>query len=197
MTYNELKSQLPPDFDPVQIWDDWQDPVDATAESLYIYAEDGDLQIVWIVNSMEAFVELMSALLFKETYPDGLEFYDVDDPEILEELAKKVELYRQLHSETWNFEKCRQFIHKDLSDALTEFEFSVCELGKVSDLLNVSEDELDLCKDKSFEDYLETPSAWLSDSQFSILSHYEGEEAPADDKNSFLKFLSSTVVLGY
>jgi hypothetical protein len=198
MNYQELRKRLPEDFDPETIWYDYQEQSKATSESYYVYAEDGSISVVWILDSLEQFRVLMSCLLFKDIVPDGLDYYDTEDEDILEQFESRISKYNKLNSGTLDVAKCNDFIRNDFENDNGRHGFCVYELGKVSDLLSIDKEQFEFLRNSEslcIEDNFPTNIEGVTIGKIWICVNYHSDFSPSESKEDFLDYLSESVVI--
>ena len=199
MNFNEIRMSLPKNFDPVDIWFSFQDPNLATSESFYVYAEDGGLSIVWVLNSFQQFSELMSCLIFKESILDGgLEIYNSNDTDTLNLFKNKVTQYQNLKSTVWDFKKCNDFIKNDFDNDFGLYGFCIYEFGKVADLLSINQNQFEYLKQFNGTHFAGTQvnkSFDVTDGKLWICKNYHSNISPSESRDKFLKYLSSSVLI--
>jgi hypothetical protein len=195
MTYKEIRDKLPVDFDPVRIWDEYQDPGKATPESYYMYAEDGGISVLWIFDDLTQFADLMTAILFKGVIPEGLEAYNVEDSDTLAEFYDLVAMFYRIKSESWDVSKCNHFINNEFDNDLSRYGFCIYELGKVEDLLRINKDQYEYCKKAYKDNFLSPELTGLSTAQFWICKNYRNKKSPSESRDEFLQYLSESLVI--
>lgn len=195
MTYKEIRDELPIDFDPVRIWDEYQEQGKATPGSYYMYAEDGGISVLWIFDDLTQFAELMTAILFKDVYPQGLSAYDSTDLGTLAEFEDLVAKFYRIKSESWDVSKCNHFINIEFDNDLSRYGFCIYELGKVEDLLRISKPQYEYCKKADTADFLSPEFRGISTAQFWICKNSRSKLSPSESRESFLKYLSESVII--
>lgn len=95
---------------------------------------------IWIFNSIDEFVEFLIAIIFSDI---ALNCENEDFFQEFGELdySERFSCYESLSKKDWNFNECKKFIAE--YEGISELE--LIEFGKVSDLLDISQEDFDKC----------------------------------------------------
>jgi hypothetical protein len=192
MNYKELTEKHC--REPAQIFEDFYGYASASPDAFFLY----EIHLmgynfwessVWIFESIAEFKQFLPVLLFSW---EASHSQDHDFEETVAELnyEEQYTLYIKALSEDWQSpEDCNRFL-KELAGTGSSAETIGIEFGAVSDLLNVSAEEFDKCKEDLFsEEDLE--KAGLSQGRYKIFNRYweSYEMHPSENEEQFLEML--------
>ena len=140
---------------------------------------------LWIFNGIEEFIEFLPVIVFSDIA------INCENEEFIEEYGEldytdRFNYYKSLLARNWNEVECKKFIDEHKGTGEMEF----IEFGKVSDLLNILQEQFDKCeKYHSTLDELENNG--LTEGVYKIMHKFHGisNVVPAENKESFLSML--------
>jgi hypothetical protein len=194
MTYDELTEKL--GQRPGDLYVDFQGAEKASREKYYLYEihhmyHDHWESNVWIFDSIEQFKRFLPVLIFSW---ESVHFEDYDFEERVEEIdyEEGFALYQKALSEKWkSAEDCNRFL-KELADAaFVSGDINPIEFGIVADLLSVTVEEFEKCKDWLTTEK-ELQEAGLAEGRYQIYSEFwrRFEKHPSENEEQFLEMLS-------
>jgi len=192
MNYQDLTEKL--GREPAQIFEDFYGHASASPDAFFLYeihlmGFDFWESNVWIFESIAEFKQFLPVLLFSwETSHSQDHDFESRVSEFTYE--EGYALYQQALNEEWHSpEDCNRFLN-ELANKGISAEIVGIEFGAVSDLLNVSDEEFDKCKEDLFsEEDLE--KAGLTQGRYKIFNRYweSHEEHPSENEEQFLEML--------
>jgi hypothetical protein len=178
-------------IDPMDTFDEAINLNIATENSYYLYEihQMGPFSWenhVWIFNDLTYFKDFLPIIIFNDLVinEDRTEFDDVD-------WSEDYELYHSLQSKKWDLLNVQDFLKKH--GVCSQMKF--IELGKVSDLLEVSDEEYEKCKE-SYSSLEELEKIEVSEGRYKILHAFhvaqvmEYSKAPSYNPSMFLEMLN-------
>jgi hypothetical protein len=162
----------------------------ATVNCFYLYENhqmhhDFYESHVWIFNGIEEFVEFLPVIVFSDIA------INCENEDFIEEYGEldytdRFNYYKSLLARDWNDIECKKFIdeHKGTS------EMQFIEFGKVSDLINISQEHFDKCQNV-YNSIDELTENGLSEGTYKIIHKFQSISnlIPAENKESFLSML--------
>jgi hypothetical protein len=194
MNYSELIDRL--GQHPQDVYQDFR-RVKATKTSLFLYEQhymhfDYWEDQVWIFPDIKEFQKFLPVLIFSY---ETVHLQDEDFEENCEErdYQDAWDLYEKSSKENWkDAADGKRFLAELAKTGIAkDAEINGIEFGNVTELLNVSEDEFEKCKEyMSMEKELE--EAGLSEGRYRIFNKYweKFSEHPAENEKQFLEMLS-------
>lgn len=161
----------------------------AFSESFYLYEihnmhHNWYENNVWIFNSINEFVQFLPAIVFNDIAVNCEEGFE--DEHVDYDYSEDYNFYKSLVSQKWDELKCKEFISEHSKFGGLE----LIEFGRVSDLLECTQQEYNKCKDSIYSlDELEELE--LSQGRYKIFHafHSVSENRPSLNEKAFIQMI--------